>query len=169
MPFKLPGNRLFDDPATRARFLEHVQLTGYDALAAQYADVSLMTVTRWAKEEGKDQKEFNELWALAKLLHSQEIANKLQQEALNGHEEPIYNKDGVKVGIKKKYETPLRAMMLKRHDEAFRDKIDVNHGAQTGVMVMPQPVESVGAWAALVSKAKEEATQRALEEKGKEP
>jgi hypothetical protein len=158
------GKRKFDDPVMRDRFLENVQLMGYDALAAKSVGCCLKTIIDWAAEDGEDRKEFKGLWELAKILHSQEIAHKLQQEALHGHEETIYDKDGKPVGVKRKYETPLRALMLRRHDEAFREKIDVNHGLQSGVMVMPQPVQSVKEWADLVLNAKREAS-----EKGKEP
>lgn len=159
------GSMKFDDPEMRQRFLENVHLLGYDELAAQRTGLHYASVVRWSKMEGEDQKEFLELWKLARLLHSQEKAERLQSEAMEGHVEGIYNKDGVQVGEKRKYETPLRVAVLKRHDPAFRDAVDVTHKMETGVMVMPQPMTSVNEWADLVKKAKDEADARLAEEK----
>jgi hypothetical protein len=159
------GSMKFDDPELRERFLENVHLLGYDELAAVRSGLHYASVVRWAKMEGEDQKEFNELWKLAHLLHSQEKAERLQREAMEGHEEPIYDKEGKRVGTKRKYETPLRVALLKRHDAAFKDSVDITHKTDTGVMVMPQPVGSVSEWAQLVKKAKEEADARLAEEK----
>ncbi len=159
------GQRKFDDPELRQRFLENVYTLGYDELAAVRSGLHYGTVVSWSKLAGEEQNEFNEMWKLAKLLHSQEKAERLQKEALEGHEEPIYDKDGKRVGTKRKYETPLRLALLKRHDSAFKDSVDGTHKTETGVMVMPHPVSSVDAWRELVKKAKDEADARLAEEK----
>lgn len=151
----------------RLRFLEGIRLHGYNEMAAHKAGCTLNTVVTWIKERGEQGKEFKEMWALARILHGQEICDQLQKEAINGHVEPIFDKGGKRVGEKKRYETTLRAMVLKKYDPEFREKTEVTHKTETGVMVVPQVVPSVAAWANLVQSAKDEAAAKAAE-KGKE-
>lgn len=153
----------------RLRFLEGIRLYGRFEMAANKAGCTPNTVRNWMLRYPDAAKEFKAAWELAKILHGQEIVKQLEDEALHGHVEPIFDKDGNRVGERRKYETPLRAMMMKRYDADYREKTEVTHKAETGVMVVPTPVTSVAAWAELVQNAKSEAEAKAKEvEKGKE-
>lgn len=164
------GSSKFDDEATRLRFLEGIRLHGRNEMAAHKAGVSLMCIRKWQDKNPEEGKLFKQAWELAKVLHGQEIVMQLEKEAIHGHAEPIFDKDGKRVGEKIKYETSLRAMVMRRYDEGYREKTEITHKAETGVMVVPQPLTSVAAWSELVQNAKDEAAAKAANslEKGKE-
>lgn len=75
-------------------------------------------------------------------LRAEKIVKRLEQEAIEGYDEHIVNKDGEIVGTRKKYETPLRAMIMKRFDAEYRDKTDINltGNSASGVLVLPAEV-----------------------------
>jgi hypothetical protein len=160
----------FDDEEMRNRFLEGIRLHGRNELAAHRAGISFNAIRNWQANNPAEGKAFKELWDMARILHGQMIVEQLEREAIHGHKEPIFDKDGNRVGEKTKYETPLRAMVMKRYDADYREKTEVTHKAETGVMVVPQPVQSVAAWAELVQSAKDESAAKfaAAAEKGKD-
>lgn len=159
----------FDDEDVRLRFLEGIRLHGRNEMAAHKAGISLNSIRNWQQQHPEEGKAFKEAWDLARVLHGQDIVMQLENEAIHGHKEPIFDKDGKRVGEKVKYETALRAMVMKRYDSEYREKTEVTHKSETGVMVVPHPVASVADWANLVQSAKDEAAAKAAaQEKRKE-
>lgn len=166
----VPRRSALDEEAVRLRFLEAIREHGRFELAATSISLTPNAVRSWIINNPEEGKEFKAAWDLAKILHAQDIVRQLEHEAIHGHEEPVFDKDGKRVGTKMKYETTLRAMVMRRYDSDYREKTEVTHKSETGVMVVPHPVGSVAAWAELVQSAKDAAEQRTKEatEKGTE-
>jgi len=153
--------------AAKAIYLENLREHGQKAIAAEIAGVSFETV----RLHRKDDKEFAAAEDMALKLRSQHIVRTLEREAIEGFKEPLFDKKGLPIMVTdvdgkvcqafhRKVETPLRAMVLKRHAPEYRDQSEVTHKHQGGVLVMPTPVKSTQDWAALVAEAnktKEEA------------
>lgn len=161
---KLRKHRKFDIDR-RLRFLEKYRETGYIELSAFYAGVGKHTVNNFRKLAepptcDPEAIEFCDAFKLAGQLHGQEIVSTIMNQALHGHREPKFDKEGKKVGETIKFETALRKMAVQRHDKAYKDTQEVTHKSETGVMVVPTPVASVGAWAELMKNAKAERAER---------
>lgn len=144
----------------KALYLNAIVEHGYDHVAAEGAGVTIGTI----RHHRKIDPEFAEAEKLALTIRSQNVMIRLEREALEGHKEMMFDKENRPVkytdaegkeqfAYKLKYETPLRGMMMKRHDERYREKVDVEVSAKGGVLVVPQPVADETGWAALVAAA----------------
>lgn len=140
-----------------ASYLDELGIHGRKELAARAVGVSPETVERHLVEHDPLGL-LRGAVALQLTLRSQRIVARLEREAVEGHSEPIVNKDGDVVGHKIKYETALRRAVLQRHDPAYSDKAEVHHTGevQTGVLMVPSPVGGIDDWAAKVAAAKGE-------------
>lgn len=131
-------NRVKFDDEKKMIYLENLLQNGKKMLAAQAADIDSTTVT----EHYKNDPEFAKLVDEVQELYAQSIVNKIEQEAKDGYDEPVINKEGDIVGYRRKWETRLRELLIKRHDPMYKDRqeIDMNHKGGSGVLVVPAGV-----------------------------
>jgi hypothetical protein len=117
----------------KTQFLEELLKHGQRSLACQVVDVTLMTLRTHLKNDPDFAAAFDETLA----LRSQLIVEQLEREALVGHTQPIFDKDGNEVGEKRVYETQLRLAMLKRFDPEYKDRAEIEHKGGGGVLIAP--------------------------------
>ena len=76
-------------------------------------------------------------------LRAENIVRRIEKEAMDGFDDDTITKDG-QVQKRKRFETPLRSMLLKKYDSAgHRDKQDINmqHSGAGGVLVVPAKID----------------------------
>lgn len=125
----------FDD-IQKTIFLEAMLEHGRKMLAAKKADVSLETVNRHLEND----EEFAKLYDQVVEERAGRIVEQLEREALEGFTQPIFDKDGNEIGEKRIYESGLRAMLLKRFDDAYRDRQEIDLKGSGGVLVVPADI-----------------------------
>jgi hypothetical protein len=134
---KLQVSRIKFDDVAKENYLVALYETGQKGLAAEAAGVTTGTVINHIKGDP----DFEEAVQGVLAMRSQTIIERLESEALEGHDEDVFNKDGDHIGTRKKYETQLRLAMLKRHDPAYKDNYGINiHNTgegNVGVLVAP--------------------------------
>lgn len=128
-----PDQIKFDDEM-KGRFLEQILVHGKRALAAQAAGVSMQTVRNHMKIDP----EFAELFDQALQERADRVTRQIEEEALEGFEEPIFHaKTGELLGTKRVYETPIRLAILKRYDPEYKDRSESTVVGAIGVLVAP--------------------------------
>ena len=136
-----PDQIKFDDEA-KGRFLAAILKHGKRALAAKEALVSMQTVRNHMKWDP----EFEELFNQAMAERADRVTRQIEEEALEGFEEPIFHaKTGELLGTKKVYETPIRLAILKRYDPEYKDRSETTINGTVGVLVAPAQM-SPQAW-----------------------
>ena len=128
------GRVKFDDKL-KGKFLLFINEHGKKTLAARQCGISYPTY----KDHLDNDPNFAEWVEIALEDRANRIVKQLESEALAGHEEEVYNKDGDVVGKRIKYETQLRVLLLKRFDSEYKDRqeIDMNLQGSGGVLVAP--------------------------------
>jgi hypothetical protein len=123
----------FDDER-KGRFLDELLKHGKRVLAAEAVDISMQTV----RDHLKIDPEFEELFNQVLARRAEMVTRQIEEEALEGFEEPIFNtKTGELLGTKRVYETPLRLAILRRYDPEYKDRSEVHHSGTVGVLVAP--------------------------------
>lgn len=122
----------FDDER-KGRYLDELLKHGKRALAARACDVSMQTV----RDHIKIDPDFGRLFNEVLLERADRVTRQIEDEALVGYMEPIFNKDGDKVGERQMYETPIRLAILRRYDPEYKDRTDVSISGVMGVLVAP--------------------------------
>lgn len=147
----------FDDPA-KARYLAELERTGIKGAAAMAAGVTNETVLKHIKDIDPD---FAVAAEEAIASYRSRIELKITQEAVDGvlvtKSRRIQSPDGTEdieeeVHREVKFETPLRAMILKKVNPEYRENstLNVNAGSGGGVLVVPV-VSSLEQWDQLFS------------------
>ena len=129
---KLRADIKFDYPL-KLRFLEEMLRHGKRMLAAATCDISMQTV----RDHIKIDPDFATLFDEVLQERADRVTRQLEEEALAGFKEPIFDREGNKVGEKQVYETPLRLAMLRRYDPEYKDRSEVVHGGVVGVLIAP--------------------------------
>lgn len=123
----------FDDEA-KGRYLQALVCHGKRSLAAEAAGVSQQTV----KNHIKIDPEFAELFNAALQERADRITQRIEEEALEGFDEPIFSqKTGELLGYRKVLETPIRLAILKRYDPEYKDRSETTVNGAIGVLVAP--------------------------------
>ena len=155
---KMQQRRLKFDDRAKEVYLDVLARTGRKGLAAEAAGVAPQTVNNHIDNDP----DFAESVEIAHETYSNHVVSKIEREALEGHTQPIFDKDGREIGEKRIFETQLRLAMLKRFDTAYKERseVDVNHGG--GVLVAPAEM-TPDEWVEAARKMREEqeATERA--------
>lgn len=88
--------------------------------------------------------------------YRQDIIHTLLARAVDGHPEPIFNKQGEQIGERRRFPEAMALRILERMDPAYRQKgeMDVNVKKTTGVLVVQNPSDSIEAWRRLAASAK---------------
>ncbi len=157
----------FDDDR-KAIFLHALQKYGKYTMACLHAQV---TVQQFELARLRDE-DFADAAEMTKRLFEDHRVHQLEVEAMKGHTEPIFGANG-EVGERTRYESGLRAMILKAYDpERYREKqeIEVTHGGS--VVYMPamlnpeeweaQFVEHQGKFESITTQGEEAAKVAAL-------
>jgi len=132
-------NRIKFDDEKKAIFLEALTRTGAKLLSCEAADITATTVN----EHLKNDLEFAAAYDEALAIRAESMVEQIETEALEGHIEVRYDKDtGNKIYEKKHVETPIRAMILKKNNDGYKDKQDINLTGNNngGVLVVPAGV-----------------------------
>jgi hypothetical protein len=117
----------------KAIYLEQIEKHGKRTLAALHAGVSKSTVSLHLKEDP----EFQEAFDTAYDKYREARVRKLETQAMNGFEETIFGPTGER-STRKRYESNLRAMVLKAHaPEMYAEKSAVDITVRSGVMLAP--------------------------------
>lgn len=153
--------------AAQTLYLEKLRELGKKYLAAEFVGVSHDTIGKHRNANP----DFEAAELLALKLRDQRIQGLLEHQAVHGIPEPLYTPKGAPIMVmdertgkmvhahRMKFETGLRTMVLKaaakrNGDHSYADQVQHDHSVQVGVMVMPQPVQSVGGWEKLVASTK---------------
>jgi hypothetical protein len=137
---KKDNNYKFDDKK-KIVYLQQLFEHGKKLKAAYEADITYGTV-QYARENDED---FAAIEEAVIELRSQNIIARLEKEAMEGYDEPIVNKHGDIVGYRTRYETQLRAMLMKRYDDNYKDRTDINLSGElrSGVLILPEEAGSL--------------------------
>lgn len=115
-------------------YCERLLLHGKKMIAAKEIGVHYSSIEAHAKNDP----DFAEDIQAALADRSQTIVQRLETEAMEGHVKLTYDKEtGSLIAEETKYETPLRAMMLKRFDPDYKDRSEIDINIRGGVLVVP--------------------------------
>lgn len=159
---KKRGRPLKFDETRKKQFLVCLEKWGTQVLAADFVDVSPTTVMQHKNDDPVFAAQCEE----AQKRREIRIVRQLEKEAMEGHTQPIFNKDGDEVGEKRIYETQLRLAMLKRYDPEYKDRVDVSAKVEGGAIIAPPAPMSLDDFEAEAEKHRNQMLedQRALEE-----
>ena len=71
------------------------------------------------------------------------VDRQIEERAMDGYENDVFDKDGVAVGIKRTYETALAVKMLGRYDRDYKDRSEVDITSGGKVIAAPPRVGSL--------------------------
>jgi len=139
----------FDDNL-KSVFLASLLSHGKIILAAKDAKIALSTIGVHRSED----EDFNDAVEETIAQHAKDIIQKIELRAMEGYDNPVFNKDGDEVGTKTTMETALAVKMLARHDPEYRDKsaLDITSGG--GVILSP-PTVTLEEWSVIAAKSRQ--------------
>jgi len=127
---RAPG--VFDRQA-KVKYLMFLSRFGLRTKAAAYAGVSAQTVVNARKEDPR----FDEAVTEAVQIYNEELEMAALRRAVDGWEEPVYQR-GDLVGTVHKYSDRLLEMMLRANNrEKFGDQIRQDINVNSGVLLVP--------------------------------
>lgn len=121
------------DEVKRGIFLREMAHHGRKTTACIAAGVS-MTTANWAIENDED---FNEAVAHATMCYRDRLIEHTQDLIFNGIQKRRYDGKGNLIEESTDYPIRLIELELKKHDEGYRDKRDVNMNVSGGVLIAP--------------------------------
>lgn len=130
----IPRDEPIFNEAIREEFLRLVAATGVLTKTALALGVHPQTVIRHRKAD----EEFDKCVQMALELHRDEIDLAVYRRAIEGWDEPVYQR-GEKVGVIRKYSDSLLAMYAKRHNPAYRDQLQIDANVKHAVLVVDAP------------------------------
>lgn len=119
-------------PEKRDLFLERLAETGRVIESCYCVGVKYHHMLAHKKRDPDFQRDVD----LAMLRYCDLIVKEVHRRAVDGVEEDVFNKDGDKVGTRRKYSNDLLRMLVQRHDPAFRQHVHVDHKVAGGVLVV---------------------------------
>ena len=122
----------FDEMA-RGIFLREMAEHGRKSTAAMAAGVSV-TTANWAIKNDPD---FNEAVAHCQLIYHDRIVAHHQDLLFNGVETIRYDNKGTIISTSRDYPIRLIELELKKHDDGYRDKREINMNVSGGVLIAP--------------------------------
>lgn len=122
----------------KVRFLMFLAKFGLQQKAATYAGVSYQC----AKNHKRDSEEFAEAWEQALEIYRESLESAALRRALDGWEEPVYQK-GELVGTIHKFSERMLELVLKANlPNKYRENVKVDASVTGGVLLIPKPMTS---------------------------
>lgn len=137
---KLGLYRKFDDDA-KVRYLNAICLTGRIGESARAAGVSMEVVRQTRKAD----EYFGELHDEAMQYYKDLIEAEVHARAIEGWEEPVYQKGELCGYITKKSDKMLE-LLAKRHIPEYTERMSLNANVSGGVMVIPASAQTDEEW-----------------------
>lgn len=131
----------FDDEA-KLVFLSVYSQVGRFETAASAAGVSGSCVRVHMKKDT----EFAEALLVAQDHYRDKVISHAQNLIFNGTQKETYDRNGNMVSTETVYPIRLIELELKKVDEGYRDKKEVDFKMSGGVMIAPKEVESIDDW-----------------------
>lgn len=130
------------DADAQVRFLNEYQKWGRMGESAAAAGVT----TQCVRDEIKRNPEFAEALLEAEQMYRDKLIAHHQDLVFNGVERTSYDRNGNIVSKEIQYPIPLIQMELRKHDEGYREKkeMEVKHGG--GVLLAPAEMKSIEDW-----------------------
>lgn len=144
---KIVSQREKLDDRAKGIFLEQYLQHARMGHAAQSAGVTPQTVRRHMDADP----EFAEACLAAEHSYRDRLIEHHQNLVFEGTTKITYDRQGNVVGEEKIYPIRLIELELKKHDEGYRDKRDVNMKISGGVLIAPSDVASIDDWEARFS------------------
>jgi len=146
---KIVSQREKLDDRAKGIFLEHYSEHARMGQAAQAAGVTPQTVRRHMEVDP----DFAEACMMAEHNYRDRLIEHHQNLVFEGTTKITYDRMGNVVGEEKIYPIRLIELELKKHDEGYRDKREVDVKVSGGVLVAPADVTSIDDWEARFSGA----------------
>lgn len=133
--------------ALKLEFLEHLLKWGRIGLSAHYVGVTHGTVI---KHREADQR-FDQCCLDAMSVYREVAVQTIVTQAIEGHAERKWDREGNLLSERRVYETRLREMVLKNFDPTFVEtqKQEITH--QGGAIMIPTPTADVANWSNVVA------------------
>jgi len=144
---KIVSQREKLDDRAKGIFLEHYSEHARMGQAAQAAGVTPQTVRRHMEIDP----DFAEACMMAEHNYRDRLIEHHQNLVFEGTTKITYDRQGNVVGEEKIYPIRLIELELKKHDEGYRDKREVDVKVSGGVLVAPADVASIDDWEARFS------------------
>lgn len=147
---KIVSQREKLDDRAKGIFLAEYSQHGRIGHAAQAAGVTAQTVRRHMEVD----QEFGEACMMAEHNYRDRLIEHHQNLVFEGTTKVTYDRQGNVVSEEKVYPIRLIELELKKHDEGYRDKREVDVKVSGGVLVAPPDVNSIDDWEARFSGAR---------------
>jgi hypothetical protein len=141
---KIVAQRGTFDEAAKQRFLEEYAKHGRMGTSASAAGVTGKTVRAHLELDP----EFAEACLEAEETYRSRLIEHHQTLVFEGQTKTTYDRQGNVVSEEKIYPIRLIELELKKHDEGYRDKREVDVKVSGGVLVAPADVTSIDDWEA---------------------
>ncbi len=126
----------------KGAFLEEYLKWGRLTEAAAVAGVSANRIKALAQED----EEFAEALTLAESAYRDKLIQHHQNLLFNGTEKVSYDRNGNVVSREQIYPIRLIEMELKKHDQGYRDKQEIEMKHSGGVLIAPTEMASIEDW-----------------------
>lgn len=123
-------------------FLDYFAHTGLKMQAAMAAGISYKVIQRLTETD----KEFQAAVMEAEAMYAERVVAHHQKLVFEGSERVIYNRHGDVVSREKIVYPKLIELELKKVDERYRDKRELDVRVTPGVLVAPRDADSVDDW-----------------------
>ena len=139
---KIVSQREKLDDRAKGIFLAEYSQHGRIGHAAQAAGVTAQTVRRHMEVD----QEFGEACIEAEHSYRDRLIEHHQNLVFEGTTKVTYDRQGNVVSEEKVYPIRLIELELKKHDEGYRDKREVDVKVSGGVLIAPPDVSSIDDW-----------------------
>lgn len=131
----------------KLEFLDHLLKWGRIGLSAHYVGITHGTVINHREAD----KRFDQCCLDAISTYREIAVQTIVTQAIEGHCERKWDREGNLLSERRVYETRLREMVLKNFDPSFVEtqKQEITH--QGGAICVPMPTTDVGGWADVVA------------------
>lgn len=130
------------DERAKGVFIEEYSKHGRMGHAAQSAGVGTQTIRRHMTAD----KDFGEACLEAEHMYRDRLIQHHQNLVFDGTTKKTYDRLGVLVSEEQVFPIRLIELELKKHDEGYRDKREVELKVTGGVLIAPPEVASVDDW-----------------------
>ena len=130
------------DDEAKERFLAEYRLHARMGDSARAAGVTGKTI----REHMAKDDEFAEACLMAEQEYQSKLIAHQQNLVFNGTVKKTYDRAGNLVSEEQQYPIPLIQMELRKHDEGYRDKREVDMKVSGGVLVAPAELNSIEDW-----------------------